>query len=183
MQADFRESPVRNLKRHDFFKALGLNFDPAFTNDDAGFLVIGENIFAMLLVEKFFQTSTEKPLVDTHRATEALVCLSCESRAEMDNFVARVVRDVVLAEELAQDTVVAALEHWSAAGVPEKPGAWLMTTAKNKALDRLRQHALHTRKHEELGRDMNAQELHVTRISSTRSTQPAKTISAMICCG
>jgi RNA polymerase sigma factor (sigma-70 family) len=76
--------------------------------------------------------------------------------------VARVVRDVALAEELAQDAFVAALEHWGAAGVPDKPGAWLMTTAKNRALDRLRQHALHTRKHEELGRDMDAQEMHVT---------------------
>ncbi|MDR5738368.1 MULTISPECIES: RNA polymerase sigma factor [unclassified Caballeronia] len=76
--------------------------------------------------------------------------------------VARVVRDVALAEELAQDAFVAALEHWSRAGVPDKPGAWLMTTAKNRALDRLRQHALHARKHEELGRDLDAQEMHVT---------------------
>ncbi|MDR5854551.1 RNA polymerase sigma factor [Caballeronia sp. LZ062] len=76
--------------------------------------------------------------------------------------VARVVHDVALAQELAQDAFVAALEHWSRAGVPEKPGAWLMTTAKNRALDRLRQHALHARKHEELGRDLDAQEMHVT---------------------
>jgi len=76
--------------------------------------------------------------------------------------VARVVRDVALAEELAQDAFVAALEHWGRAGVPDKPGAWLMTTAKNRALDRLRQHALHARKHEELGRDPDAQEMHVT---------------------
>ena len=75
--------------------------------------------------------------------------------------VARVVHDVALAEELAQDAFVAALEHWSRAGVPEKPGAWLMTTAKNRALDRLRQHALHVRKHEELGRDLDAQEMHI----------------------
>ncbi|SAK78430.1 RNA polymerase sigma factor [Caballeronia catudaia] len=78
--------------------------------------------------------------------------------------VARVVRDVALAEELAQDAFVAALEHWSkpGVGVPTKPGAWLMTTAKNKALDRLRQHALHARKHEEYGRDLDAQEAYVT---------------------
>jgi RNA polymerase sigma factor (sigma-70 family) len=78
--------------------------------------------------------------------------------------VARVVHDVALAEELAQDAFVAALEHWSqpGVGVPEKPGAWLMTTAKNKALDRLRQHALHARKHEEYGRDLDAQEAHIT---------------------
>ncbi len=78
--------------------------------------------------------------------------------------VARVVRAVALAEELAQDAFVAALEHWSqpGVGVPEKPGAWLMTTAKNKALDRLRQHALHARKHEEYGRDLDAREAHIT---------------------
>ncbi|WP_459909358.1 RNA polymerase sigma factor [Caballeronia sp. HLA56] len=76
--------------------------------------------------------------------------------------VARVVRDVALAEELAQDALVAALEHWTDAGVPDKPGAWLMTTAKNRALDRLRQHTLHARKHEELGRDLDAQEMHIT---------------------
>jgi RNA polymerase sigma factor (sigma-70 family) len=76
--------------------------------------------------------------------------------------VARVVRDVALAEELAQDAFVAALEHWSDTGVPDKPGAWLMTTAKNKALDRLRQHALHARKHEEYGHDLEAQEAYVT---------------------
>ncbi|MDR5833902.1 RNA polymerase sigma factor [Caballeronia sp. LZ034LL] len=76
--------------------------------------------------------------------------------------VARVVRDVALAEELAQDAFVAALEHWSETGVPEKPGAWLMTTAKNKALDRLRQHALHARKHEEYGHDLEAHEGYVT---------------------
>ncbi len=76
--------------------------------------------------------------------------------------VARVVRDVALAEELAQDAFVAALEHWTDAGVPDKPGAWLMTTAKNRALDRLRQHTLHARKHEELGRDLDAQEMHIT---------------------
>lgn len=70
--------------------------------------------------------------------------------------VARIVRDVGLAEELAQDAMLAALEHWPAAGMPDNPGAWLMTTAKHRALDRLRQNALHERKHEELGRDLEA---------------------------
>lgn len=75
--------------------------------------------------------------------------------------VARVVRDIGLAEELAQDTLVAALEHWPRDGIPHKPGAWLMTTAKNRALDRLRQHALHERKHEQLGYEMDALQTHV----------------------
>ncbi|WP_233238129.1 RNA polymerase sigma factor [Bordetella sp. LUAb4] len=70
--------------------------------------------------------------------------------------VARVVRDVSLAEDLAQDALVAALEHWPRQGVPDNPGAWLMTTAKNRALDRLRQDTLHARKQEQLGADLDA---------------------------
>ena len=71
------------------------------------------------------------------------------------------VRDVGVAQELAQDALVSALEHWPDAGVPDNPGAWLMATAKNRALDRLRQEALHARKREELGRDLDAREAHV----------------------
>ena len=70
--------------------------------------------------------------------------------------VARVVHDVGLAEDLAQDALVAALEHWPRQGLPDNPGAWLMTTAKNKALDHLRRQALLARKHEELGADADA---------------------------
>ncbi|CAM3794771.1 RNA polymerase sigma factor [Bordetella sputigena] len=70
--------------------------------------------------------------------------------------VARLVRDVGLAEDYAQDALVAALEHWPRTGVPDNPGAWLMTTAKHRALDRLRQDALHARKHEALAHDMDA---------------------------
>ncbi|MDE1924074.1 MAG: RNA polymerase sigma factor [Gammaproteobacteria bacterium] len=60
---------------------------------------------------------------------------------------ARMLRDVGRAEEIAQDAWVAALEQWSEAGVPENPGAWLMTTAKNRAIDQLRRHQLAERKH------------------------------------
>ncbi len=70
--------------------------------------------------------------------------------------VARIVRDVGLAEELAQDALVSALEHWPTEGLPRNPAAWLMATAKNKALDRIRQAALHRRKQEELGADVDA---------------------------
>ena len=72
--------------------------------------------------------------------------------------VARMVRDVGLAEELAQDALVAALEHWPASGVPANPGAWLTATAKNRALDHLRRARLQTEKHEEIGHDLEAQE-------------------------
>ncbi len=66
---------------------------------------------------------------------------------------ARIVRDVGLAEDLAQDALVAALEKWPRDGVPEKPGAWLMAAAKHRAIDLLRHRAVADRKHGELGRD------------------------------
>ena len=65
--------------------------------------------------------------------------------------IARIVRDVGVAEELAQDALVAALEHWPRTGVPETPGAWLLTTARRRAIDHVRHAQLATRKHEELG--------------------------------
>jgi len=71
--------------------------------------------------------------------------------------VARMLRDVGLAEEFAQDALVAALEHWPATGVPDNPGAWLMTTAKRRALDHLRHEKLAAPKHEELSRELDAQ--------------------------
>ena len=71
---------------------------------------------------------------------------------------ARIVRDVGLAEDLAQDALVAALERWPESGVPENPGAWLMATAKHRAIDWLRRKTLVGRKHEELGRDFEARQ-------------------------
>jgi RNA polymerase sigma factor (sigma-70 family) len=94
----------------------------------------------------------------THRAIEAVWRIES---AKVIAHVARMVRDVGVAEELAQDALVAALEHWPEHGVPDNPGAWLMTAAKNRALDRLRQDVLHARKREELGRDLDAQEAHL----------------------
>src|ERR687893_483865 len=64
---------------------------------------------------------------------------------------ARIVRDVGVAEELAQDALVAALERWPAAGVPDNPGAWLMATAKHRAIDRLRRNKVLERRQAELG--------------------------------
>ncbi|WP_141104160.1 RNA polymerase sigma factor, partial [Noviherbaspirillum denitrificans] len=72
--------------------------------------------------------------------------------------VARLVRDIGLAEELAQDALVAALEHWPKDGVPDNPGAWLMATAKNRALDRLRHIKLAESKLEQWGRELDALE-------------------------
>jgi len=102
---------------------------------------------------------SEQHLAETHRAIEAVWRIEA---AKIIAGVARLTRDVGLAEELAQDALVAALEHWPRDGLPDKPGAWLMTTAKHRALDRLREHSLHARKHEELGLDLEARQAHVT---------------------
>ena len=96
--------------------------------------------------------------VATHRTIEAVWRIES---ARVIAGVARMVRDLGLAEELAQDALVAALEHWPDEGLPDNPGAWLMRTAKNCALDRLRQDALHARKHDELGADREALQAHV----------------------
>ena len=87
----------------------------------------------------------------THRAIDAVW------RIESARIIAgltRLVRDIGLAEELAQDALLAALEHWPTSGIPENPGAWLMATAKNRALDHLRRDKLLARKHEELGHEL-----------------------------
>jgi RNA polymerase sigma factor (sigma-70 family) len=92
---------------------------------------------------------------DTHRAIDAVWRIES---ARLIAGLARIVRDVGLAEELAQDALVVALEKWPESGVPDNPGAWLMATAKNRALDRLRRGKVAERKHEELGRDLEARQ-------------------------
>lgn len=94
---------------------------------------------------------------DTHRVIDAV--WKIES-AKVIAGVARIVRDVGLAEELAQDALVVALERWPESGVPDNPGAWLMATAKHRAIDLFRRNKLFERKHEELARELkSAQEL------------------------
>ena len=88
---------------------------------------------------------------DTHRAIDAVWRIE---QAKLIAGLARIVRDVGLAEELAQDALVAALERWPQAGIPDNPGAWLMATAKHRAIDRLRRNRLAERKHEELGHEL-----------------------------
>src|SRR6201988_5362537 len=90
---------------------------------------------------------------DTHRAIDAVW------RIESPRLIAglaRMVRDVGLAEELAQDALVAALEQWPTEGVPSTPGAWLMTTAKRRAIDQLRRRERFERKLEVLGHELEA---------------------------
>ncbi len=91
----------------------------------------------------------------THRAIDAVW------RIESARIIAgltRIVRDVGIAEELAQDALVAALEQWPASGIPDNPGAWLMATAKHRAIDAWRRNKLLERKHQEFGRELEAQQ-------------------------
>jgi len=92
---------------------------------------------------------------DTHRAIDAIWRIES---AKIIAGLARIVRDVGLAEELAQDALVAALEQWPESGIPDNPGAWLMATAKHRAIDLFRRKKLLERKHEELGRELDAQQ-------------------------
>lgn len=88
----FVNLPVKDLARsRAFFARLGFTFNEQFSNDDGACLILGENIFAMLLAERFFQTFTGKPVADASETTEVLTCLSCESRAEVDALVAKAI--------------------------------------------------------------------------------------------
>src|SRR5215831_4410639 len=89
----------------------------------------------------------------THRAINAVWRIES---AKIIAGLARIVRDVGLAEDLAQDALVAALEQWPEQGVPDNPGAWLMAAAKHRAIDRLRRSKLQERKHEEFSRELDA---------------------------
>jgi RNA polymerase sigma-70 factor (ECF subfamily) len=93
---------------------------------------------------------------DTHRTIDAVW------RIESPRLIAgltRIVRDVGLAEDFAQDALVAALEQWPESGIPVNPGAWLMATAKHRAIDHFRRNTLLDRKHEELGRELGTKEM------------------------
>jgi RNA polymerase sigma-70 factor, ECF subfamily len=88
---------------------------------------------------------------DTHRAIDTVWRMES---GKIIGGLARIVRDVGLAEELAQDALLTALERWPVSGIPDNPGAWLMAAAKNRALDYFRRNKLLERKHEELGREL-----------------------------
>jgi RNA polymerase sigma factor (sigma-70 family) len=96
------------------------------------------------------------PAADTHRAIDAVW------RIESPRLIAgltRIVHDVGVAEDLAQDALVAALEQWPESGVPDNPGAWLMAAAKHRAIDYFRRNTRLERKHEELGRELDARQM------------------------
>ena len=89
----FVNLPVKNLdKSVAFFTALGFKFNPQFTDENATCMIVSENnIYVMLLVESYFKTFTPKSIADAKKSTEVLLCLSCDSRAEVDELVAKAV--------------------------------------------------------------------------------------------
>lgn len=88
----FVNLPIQDMARsRAFFEALGLTFNPRFTNEQGACLEIGENFYAMLLVEPFFQGFITKPICNAHQATEVLLALSVDSRAEVEEVVRKAV--------------------------------------------------------------------------------------------
>jgi uncharacterized protein len=84
----FVNLPIKNMERSKaFFGALGFSFNPQFTNEQGACMVVSDSIYVMLLTESFFQSFTKKPVADARESTEVIVCLSCDSRAEVDEFV------------------------------------------------------------------------------------------------
>src|ERR671933_22302 len=92
---------------------------------------------------------------DVHKTMEAV--WKIES-ARLIAAIARVTRDIGIAEELAQDALVAALERWPEEGIPDHPAPWLMTAAKRRAIDRLRRGHMLAQKHEEIARELHGQQ-------------------------
>ena len=89
----FVNLPIKNMEKSQaFFKRLGFSFNPRFTNEQGACMVISEDHnYVMLLVEPFFSTFTKKSIADASRATEVIVCLSCDSRAEVDEMVRKAI--------------------------------------------------------------------------------------------
>src|SRR5215469_4393972 len=100
---------------------------------------------------------------DLHRTIEAVWRIES---ARLIAGLTRIVRDVGVAEELAQDALVAALEKWPESGIPENPGAWLMATAKHRAIDYLRHGTLIDQKHEYLGRELAEREKEIPDLAA-----------------
>jgi len=98
------------------------------------------------------------PANDIHSAIDAVWRIES---AKLIAGLTRIVRDVGVAEDLAQEALLIALEEWPSSGVPENPGAWLMSTAKHRAIDQLRRRSMLDRKHEELGREVEVREMEV----------------------
>lgn len=87
----FINLPVKDLNRSmEFFTKLGYTFNPQFTDEKAACMLVGENIFCMLVVESYFSTFTEKEIIDAHKQVETLIALSAEDRAQVDDHINKV---------------------------------------------------------------------------------------------
>lgn len=96
--------PVKDLgKSIEFFTKLGFSFNQQFTDENATCMIIGEDIFVMLLVEKFFKTFTKKEICDSSKSTEVILCLSAENREKVDEMVKKAVEAGGSAPQLLQD--------------------------------------------------------------------------------
>ncbi len=88
----FVNLPVKDLKRSvEFFTKLGYTFNPKFTDEKATCMIIGEEIFVMLLVEEFFKSFIKKEIADTTKTTESIICLSADSRGKVDDLIKKAV--------------------------------------------------------------------------------------------
>lgn len=88
----FVNMAVKDLKKSiEFFNKLGFSFNPKFTDENAGCLILGENIYAMLLVEKFFKSFTKKEICDATKLTEVLIAIDSESRQKVDEMIKKAV--------------------------------------------------------------------------------------------
>jgi RNA polymerase sigma-70 factor (ECF subfamily) len=110
-------------------------------------------------------------LVDTHRAIDAVWRIES---ARLIAGLARLVGDVGLAEDLAQDALVAALEKWPESGVPDRPGAWLMATAKHRAIDQLRRRKMLETKHLQIAQELEAQQDSATAVRDEALDNPVR---------
>lgn len=101
----FVNLPIKNMERSQaFFKSLGFGFNPQFTNEQGACMVVSEDHnYVMLLVEPFFKGFTNKPITDATQGTEVLICLSCESREEVDSLVSKALAAGGTAPMPAQD--------------------------------------------------------------------------------
>ncbi len=88
----FVNLPVKDLNKSiEFFTKLGFTFNPQFTNENAACMIVADDIYVMLLVEKFFKTFTKKELCDAFKGTESIICLSAESKEKVDEIVNKAV--------------------------------------------------------------------------------------------
>ncbi len=100
----FVNLPVKDLnKTIDFFTKLGFRFNPQFTDENATCMIVGEDIFVMLLIEKFFKTFTKKEICDTKKNTEVIIALSAESKEKVDQMIKNAIESGGIESRETQD--------------------------------------------------------------------------------